>query len=144
MAGTLRVVRLSPRGSTQAVFNIEVEVDHTYSVGPNGILTHNPQFCPRALGSYWSSGKKVFPTSRTAKVPRRVRGSGRGGKTVWEASEEGVRNLQREWVHARRNELLNRGFSAQDARKIMEGQILEQGLNPYTGFLKSLLDSVFG
>ena len=77
-------------------------------------------------------------------MPRRVRGSGRGGRTVWDAPEEGVRNLQREWAHARRNELLNRGFSSQDARKIMEGQILEQGLNAYTGFLKSLLDSVFG
>ena len=77
---------------------------------------------------YWASDKKVFPTSRTTLRSERVRGKGRGGVTKW-IKEEGfdLRAEQKAWIEKRFRELVEgQGYSREAARRIVEGQILEE------------------
>ncbi|MEQ9022534.1 MAG: polymorphic toxin-type HINT domain-containing protein [Pseudomonadales bacterium] len=43
--GIVRVTGLSPRGPPEPVFNLEVQVKHTYHVADSGVLVHNGQPC---------------------------------------------------------------------------------------------------
>ncbi len=43
--GIVRVTGLSPRGPPEPVFNLEVQVKHTYHVADSGILVHNGTPC---------------------------------------------------------------------------------------------------
>jgi hypothetical protein len=102
-------------------------------------------FAGNRRGSYWASGKKVFPTSRTTLESRRVRGKGRGGVTKWDTPEDlDLEAAQRAWIQNRYKELVEgQGLSREMARKIIEGQILQQKRSPL-GPLKRILDEIFG
>ncbi len=47
--GTPRVMDVHSRQAPEPVYNLEVEVDHVYHVGTDGILVHNAIPCPKKL-----------------------------------------------------------------------------------------------
>ncbi|MDY0167752.1 MAG: tandem-95 repeat protein [Thermoguttaceae bacterium] len=140
------VLSITPRPGLEPVYNLEVDVEHVYYVSSDGILVHNV-YGGNVRGSYWKSDKRVFPTSRTTLGDYRVRGKGRGGRTIWEPPKGfDLRAEQAQWVRKRYEELVTGGqhYSPAMARKIVEGQILQQARSPASPFLKRLLDGVFG
>ena len=46
--GLAQVREITARGPPQAVYNIEVAIDHTYLVGEDGVLVHNASACKAA------------------------------------------------------------------------------------------------
>jgi hypothetical protein len=140
------VLSITARPGLEPVYNLEVDVEHVYYVSSDGILVHNV-YGGNVRGSYWKSDKRVFPTSRTTLGDYRVRGKGRGGRTIWEPPKGfDLRAEQAQWVRKRYEELVTGGqhYSPAMARKIVEGQILQQARSPASPFLKRLLDGVFG
>ncbi len=41
LAGTTHVTNITPRASPEAVYNLEVNLDHVYHVTRDGMLVHN-------------------------------------------------------------------------------------------------------
>ncbi|WP_261337829.1 Hint domain-containing protein [Gimesia maris] len=46
--GIARVTSITPRGPPEPVYNLEVQVKHTYFVADSGVLVHNGGLCPKA------------------------------------------------------------------------------------------------
>ena len=102
-------------------------------------------FSWRKRGAYWDSEKEVFPTYESTLRKQRTRGYGRGGRWKWYKEEEfDLKAEQLAWLEKRYRELVvEKGYSREMAREIVEGQIRERGASP-TGPLKKILDGIFG
>jgi hypothetical protein len=46
--GIARVTSITARGPPEPVYNLEVQVKHTYFVADSGVLVHNGDLCPKA------------------------------------------------------------------------------------------------
>ncbi len=144
--GTTAVVGNAPRSGTHRVWNLEIHGEHVYEVGELGTLVHN-SYGRNVRGSYWESGKKVFPTYETTLQKIRVRGKGFGGRNKWEAPGPpfNLKMEQAKWINQRHQELvINQGLNPATARSIVEGQIREQFRKPENPYLKTLLNKLFG
>ena len=140
----LREVKIAGRTAVQIADDLKTTMMRAWREDSGSV--RNPFFGFRGeRGSYWRSGKKVFPTSETTRREMRVRGKGRGGRSKW-YKEEGfdLAAEQLAWLQKRYNELVvEEGFSPDFARSIVEGQILERGRSP-SGPLAKILDQIFG
>ena len=58
LKGIARVTSITPRGPPEPVYNLEVQVKHTYYVADTGVLVHNGGLCPKGSA----------PTSITSEV----------------------------------------------------------------------------
>jgi hypothetical protein len=54
-SGPVRVSSILPKRTTEHVYNIEVETDHSYLVGDIGVLSHNENPCGAATSKVWQS-----------------------------------------------------------------------------------------
>ena len=46
--GIARITSITARGPPEPVYNLEVQVKHTYFVADSGVLVHNGDLCPKA------------------------------------------------------------------------------------------------